>query len=262
MAPPPLLLDPSPPLAELLHHLLHNNTSSTHLIICTSRADFLAQLQASLACPLPSDNHAAEAASPQHDLLTPTLLTIAASQHIKLSFITSVPALLAYLSFLPFKIAQTSTSTSAAQTRARAEVPLLLLLNPLFLHNVSSYWSAQALGRTIALAVEAAWKSRQRLIVVECEQYVRENRGGGLGAEEEGHDVVMTDVGGGDENGEITNEGEGHANQTSAWDQQIPILSPGTRTFGIGTDRSWTQKTVKVRDVVSKWCVQDTLKDV
>lgn len=247
----PLVLEPAPTPSGLLQWLLHHHAGPAHLVVCTDRVGFLEQLQASLGTL--SDRHNPEEELQSQSLLTPTLLNIAASQNVKLAFITSVPALLAYLTVLPHKQVKPDQNEKEA---------LLILLNPLALHQDSSYWSAQGTSRTIALAVETAWKLEHRLMILECEPISKDGNCIEASSGVQDGDTAMTDrpasirvVGSvaGDEN-EVRQDA-----QARPWDQHIPILSPGVRTFGAGIDRSWTQKSVKVRDVARKWCLFGSL---
>lgn len=254
MPPASLALEPAPTYPELIYWLLHHHTSHAHLIVCTDRASFLQQLQAS-SLGLPSNDHSAETELPAESLLTPTLLNIAASHNIKLSFITSVPALLAYLTVLPHKPRPISGSVRLVENEKEA---LLVLLNPLALHHDTSYWSAQVISRSIALAVETAWKLQQRLMIVECNHISSESHDlDSIGGAQDA-DTTMTSTAA-DPGASETVTGDSNSAQRTAqaspWDQHIPILSPGVRTFGTGPDRSWAQKTVRVRDVMRKWCL-------
>lgn len=279
MANTPTFLQPSPKLHTFINWLLHHAAHPTLVIVCSDKPTFIEQLEDSIANhdrqPDTGQDqpHANNEANEQldaagdsgvhgpHPLLTPTLLNISKSRHVKLAFISSIPALSAYLTAFPYKLLESGVAGGS-----------IVLLNSLALHKASGSWSAQGFGSSIALIVETAWKMKRRLMVVECvdERSVAaegseamdgdERRGppGNTGLET--GDVEMTEaerLSRPIESGESERRGAANA-RAEPWTQRLPVVAPGTRTFGI-SDRAWSQKTVSAGDVVCKWCDRDTL---
>lgn len=101
------------------------------------------------------------------------------------------------------------------------------------------------------MAVEAAYQMpvRRRLVVLETNDT---GHGGGDGTEGRREDDAM-DV----DTGQTAIVADEESEGSDFWSQELPILSPGTRTFGMvqGDRRLWAQKTVKLKDVMRRWCV-------
>ena len=90
------------------------------------------------------------------------------------------------------------------------------------LHRSTAEHSAQGLSRSLAVAVEAAKRAGQRLVLAESRAL----------------------------DGEIEEEGDG--GEGDAWSEQVPLMS-GSLRFG-RENRVWAGKTVEVRRVVGRWC--------
>jgi hypothetical protein len=111
-----------------------------HLIICTSRLDFLQKLYAAIDINDP--------------LLTPTLSQLSTSSTVSTAFCATLQTLLAYLSTIPFEQSIPKPNT-------------IILIYPLSLHNESATHSAQSLSRTFASVVDASIRSIAHLIIAE-----------------------------------------------------------------------------------------------
>lgn len=292
--PTPRAIDPPPILPNLLVHLLQSpHPTPTHLLICTSRADFIQQLQRSLETSS-STSTADDSENPDEAkaVMNNTLHTLSTSSLIKTTFITSLPALWAYLSVLPYR-ASASEDTSHVATSPHnpsrdVEASKMILLNPLSLHKETSHYSAQGLSRTLALAVGAGWGMGVGVGVVVCEcadlgfgllglvvdgggpaeasgtvggeGVVAEEAGDDHAEEGDADDVVHSHR----EPGSTGDEGDPREGRVNVWDQRLPVLSPRTRTFNaiMSRDGAWAQKTVSVRDVMGRWCVFGRLPEV
>lgn len=240
----PKAIDPAPALADLILHVLGlSHSSNSLLIVCKSREAFLADLQASIR------QSQTNAQFERHPLHSRTLQLLATSQRVQLAFCSSVPALRAYLAAFPLRSANHN------------QFLRFVLLDSASLHRDASYFSAQELGQTLAAAVEAAYEGSVELVVVECARVSPESI---LGVAGDGS-VAQVGV----EQVEAQNVGRERAetvpaeeeNSESPWEKRVPIVASSTRAFGTGGDRSWMQKSVKVKDVVERWCVFERLSE-
>ncbi|KAI9772548.1 MAG: hypothetical protein M1840_000753 [Geoglossum simile] len=204
--PPPLVLHPLLP-SEFLEYLLTHLSSPTKttLIVCSTRETFLHEL---LAC--------VTSGSTRHALVVPTLHLISASRAVQLAFTPTLHHLRAYLSIFPRQKPPTAPDSS--------EFPTLALLNPISVHRSLPEFSAQGLSRTFAVAVDAAARSRMRLVVAECAEP------------------------------NSAQEGDGGGVSKSVWDEQVPLLSGTVRGFG-SEEKGWTGRTVKIKRVLERWCL-------
>ncbi|KAI9862104.1 MAG: hypothetical protein M1813_004879 [Trichoglossum hirsutum] len=210
LPPPPLVLQPLIP-SEFLDYVLTQlsaPTTTTTLIVCSTREAFLHEILACLA-------HAQD--KTRHQLLVPTLHLISTSRSVRLAFTPTLHHLRAYLSTFPAR-------TSSNALPAASEFPTLAILNHVALHRSLPDFSAQGLSRTFAAAVEAAARSRMRLVVAEylVSQSSAEDGDGGV--------------------------------RESVWDEQVPLLNGTVRGFG-GEEKGWTGRTVKIRRVLERWCI-------
>jgi hypothetical protein len=231
-------------LASFIQYLLAHHTAPTNLIVCSSQDEFLAQLQASIIYEKDLERLKAEEAdlsiekvariaSRAHDLLIPTIHQLSTSRTITVTFCATLAQLQAYLG-----VYKKTTDDHAQKVGGLGrDVPILALLNPLALHKETSSFSAQGLSRSFASAVEAASRSNQKLIVVECPSRVPRS-----------HTVT-------DEDDDEEMSGLSRLNHgVDPWDQQVPILNVTTKSFGAG-ERGWVGRTVLARRVLARWFV-------
>lgn len=199
-------------LADLILYLLNQHAAPSLTVVCTSQDEFLKQLLASIeanslthtgskphAHPDESshaDQSAPAAQNPKqqaqeppqtgHALLNPTLGLLAQSHTMRLSFVTSVPALHAYLSTISEPPSTTGAgplkAPSAPTATQKALVPTLAVLGAVALHRGTAAFSAQGLGRAFAAVVEAGWEARMRVVCWEGWTIDGEVDGRGLGA--------------------------------------------------------------------------------
>lgn len=92
------------------------------------------------------------------------------------------------------------------------------------LHRDTGEWSAQGLGSSVASLVEAGWRTRRRIVVLE---------------------ETMVD-GGQEDVGERSG---------GVWEERLPILSGNVRRPGLEgeDDAVWSGRTVGVRRVLGRW---------
>ncbi|EGX95373.1 hypothetical protein CCM_00027 [Cordyceps militaris CM01] len=155
---PPVVLAPLSPIAFLTHILdtaPTSTTSTTTVLICAARSDFLRAAVTEL-----HDRAHPPSAAP--DVLRATLGRVAAARRIRTSFVPSVAHLRAHVSALP---------PPAVPAR-------LLVYGFLDVHRDAGGWSAQDIGCSAACLVEAA---RGGLVLM-----LREPTGWGAEEEEEG----------------------------------------------------------------------------
>ncbi|KAL9052956.1 MAG: hypothetical protein Q9162_005073 [Coniocarpon cinnabarinum] len=184
-----------------------------------------------------------------HPLLTRTLQVLAASQNIHLSFCPSVQVLRAYLSSFDGSSNHPQHEGGDDTTR----VSSLVLINPISLHLTTSSYSAQSISETLAAAVESSWRNQCKLTVVETiDQMVGSTMDG---VSNPTSDVAMNSA---DGNTDSVVGNENQERQTSfhgdVVEEQVAVISPSTKLFGVGGDRTLVARTVQVKDVVKRWC--------
>lgn len=235
MAPIPLALPPALP-AELLTYILTCETSPTTAIICQPQSTFLSSLFNSIsrpaAVPDPADTNTIPPSSttlpepPKYQaLLIPTLRQVAASRYTNLVFINTVTHLRAYLAAFP----SPNTQDEPPETKQEAnklgdQAPSIVVFGLVGLHRDTSEWSAQGLGSSAAALVDAGWRTKRRIVVLE------ENVDS-----EDGQD------------------GEGKRSD-KVWEERLPMLNGNVRRAGLeGEDAVWSGRTVMVRRVLGRW---------
>lgn len=235
MAAAPIILSPALP-SELLTYIIHQETHPTTLIICSSRADFLAQLISEMQ----DKTSRPPQSQPEPDrnaLLSSPLYQVAIARHIRMVFVPTVSHLRAHLSVFTAddsKVRPPPTTSPSARAR---RPPLLLVYGFLDLHRDTSEWSAQCISSTAVGLVEAARRTLFRAVVVDCPR--RTSRlsegGGGEGA---------ADGGGGNAVGA----------EESLLSEEVAVLSASARRAGGDLDDvAWTGRKVAVGRVLGRW---------
>lgn len=117
------------------------------------------------------------------------------------------------------------------------------------LHRDTSEWSAQGLGHSIAVLVEAGARCRWGLVVVE------EKRGDdGEGEDESEH--MRDDTNLGDEEGQDEEEEEKQKwkRKCKVWEQRVPMLNGSVRRVGLESEEGgWSGRTVEVGRILGRW---------
>ena len=228
-------------LPALLIYIVNtqSGTTSTTLILCSSREAFLQTLSCSL-----QTQHGRETDNLQQ-LTTPTLHNLFTTRHIHLAFCASVQALQGYLAAYGRPGAQHGIKHGKGERR-------LVLVNPLSLHAPTPSFSAQGLSRTFAAAVETALRVGAKLQMVEClgagERRVETARSDGDDEEEEE-----------EEQGDALLESGGTGSQAEdeeddPWEQHVSILNVSARRFTTKSgDRAWAGRTIKVKRTADRW---------
>lgn len=212
---------------EIIDFILQKyNLTTTTLIVCASRVDFLADLQSKL-----QRTRTAQGSNPDgsSDLLSPTLQLLATSRKVQLAFTPTLSHLRAYLT--AFNPATNDKSARLDCHHPTYVMPMLVVLGLVDLHRPSSEHSAQGISRTLAIAVEAARLAGMKLAI--GEYYKKDDN---------------DDING------IRDSANGFfdGTQQDPWTEQIPILSGSVR-FG-NNEGLRTGSTVDVRKVLGRWC--------
>lgn len=234
-------------LPSFLQNILDNHTTPTNLIVGSSEAVFVPELHASTEYEKAQQAHEAEAegldptkaqriASRTHSLAIPTIHQIFTSRTVNVTFCETLAQLQAQLAV--YGIMKSEHGQDSGNHEGR-DVPTLALLNALHLHRGTASFSAQGLSRTLASAVEAAHRSRQKLMLVEYPSHVP---------------VVTTDEDMDAEDGDEEMLDTIEEQKKDIWEERLAILNVTTKSFGAG-ERGWVGRTVKVRRVVERWCV-------
>lgn len=221
MALPPILCD------DFISFVLQHHEAPTTLIICSSREAFLAELQTNIQQGYPGSPPASPndgVPTSLHALLTPTIHLIAKSRSINLAFVPTLPHLRAYLT--TYAAPLYPVSSPSPSTKPGSQVPILAIWGLARLHRSTAEHSAQGVSRTVAAAVEAANRAKQRLALAEPSRT------------DNGNDYSDVEASGG-----VSGD---------AWKEHVPLLSGSVR-FG-SEDRAWAGKTIEVGRVVAKWC--------
>ncbi|KAI6757506.1 hypothetical protein HG531_003331 [Fusarium graminearum] len=166
----PVVLAPATP-SELLAYITSYHRYPTTLIIGSSKAEFHTALVEDVTHhltlqdkQLQQDDPENSATEQSHVLLKATLYQIAISRHIRILFAPTVTHLRAYLSvFTP----KNSLIPAPPNYTLDSSTPLLLIYGLLALHRDASEWSAQGIGNSAALLVDAASRNRFKAAVAE-----------------------------------------------------------------------------------------------
>jgi hypothetical protein len=171
MASQPIVLSPATP-SELLSYIISYHRYPTTLIVGSSKSEFHASLIEDIAhhLTIKDEQHQEDGlkdsttTSASHGLLKAPLYQIAISRHIRILFAPTVTHLRAYLSvFTP----NDSPISAPPNHKPNSCAPLLLIYGLLALHRDASEWSAQGIGNSAALLVDAASRNAFRAAIVE-----------------------------------------------------------------------------------------------
>ena len=241
------VLDPIS-VSDFVHFVLDNHTAPSTLVVCSSKSLFLEHIRISTTRKPDTEQHddiqepspthhstqtAQEHVQPKHSTLLsePTLRLLSTSRTVKVAFCPDITHLRAFLTTYSLRTAQGQSSHS------QGDGAMLAILNPVQVHKPTSAYSAQGLNRTFSIAVEAAHRTRSKLVMAEC----TERDTSTLDA-----DAMDTD-----------DKAEEQLATSSPWDEEVSILNVTTKSFGAG-ERGWVGRTVKLRRIAERWCTFDT----
>lgn len=214
----------SPSLVELINSILKVHTAPTTLVICATRETFLQDLQTDLHRDSPES---------LHPLLVPTIHLLATTRTIRLAFTPTLGHLRAYLATYQLTI-ETLEKSSRLQGLVSLS-PMLFIFGLIALHSSSTEFSAQGLSRSVAMAIEAAYNARAKLVLAELRK--------------KGENGIMDT---GDQIAESKTEYD-------PWRQQVSLLNCSVR-FG-DDSRPWSGRTIEVRTIVGRWCKFEALDE-
>lgn len=230
-------------LPEFLQYVMDKHAPPSTIVVCSSREAFIKQLQASFNENTPQKP--ANEREPWDETTletlrrlwsTPTLRLLASSRTVKMVFCPDVTHLHAYLAAYASRVAKEPTPEVERPLHPRFPTSrLLAILNPIAVHRPTPSFSVQGINRTLALAVEAAYHSKSRLVLFECPAD---------GTSPSTEDAMMID--------EQPVLPVTHVEEP--WDEEVSILNVTTKTFGAG-ERGWVGRTVKARTIAERWCV-------
>jgi hypothetical protein len=169
------------------------------------------------------------------DLLAPTLSNLHNSRNVQITFCSDLTNLRAYFATLR-QPQQVEPESKATPDQNR---PLLMIINPIRIHEQTLSYSAQGFNRTFSAIVDVAHGIGQQLTMVEC-----------FNPEDEYETGVQED----------DDMLDGNHLATNAWDRELSMLNITTKTFGAG-ERAWVGRTVRIRQVAGRWCEFRKLED-
>ena len=209
---------------DIVQYVLKQHAQPTILVVCCTREAFLENLRAAIHYadrnpeePLEDSNHLEDL----HPLLVPTIHLLAISHTVNIAFTPTLTHLKAFLA--TYQATMPPSTVQPKHEKAGSNTSILALLDLIELHRDTTEYSAQGLSRTLAVAVEAAQRSRMQLVLAESKQPC-EN--------EMAH--------------------EGYTEPLDIWREQISLLN-GSIKVG-GDNRAWAGRTVEVKQVVERWC--------
>lgn len=151
-------------------------------------------------------------------------------------FVTSVSALRAYLAVFPSNKQKAELPLQVFDKPGKQDGGLLVVYGLVGLHKDTSEWSAQGLGYSIAMLVEAGHRNMRNVVLVE-ERRIDEGR----------------------DNDECNEEhAELHAKQKRRrwalrlWNEEVPVLSGGGGRKVM--EGGWSGRTVEVGRIMGRWC--------
>jgi hypothetical protein len=227
----PIVLEPCK-AHHVLQLCLRHPSQSKHLIVCSTRDAFLQSLLYEITQESQNEQDTAL------DLLTPTLSNLHNSRNVQITFCSDLTNLRAYITTLehPHLPGRVETESRDAHDQP---CPLLVVINPIGIHEHTLSYSAQGFNRTFASIVDVAHGLGHQLIMVEC-----------IDPEDEYETGVQEDE----------DMLDGNRLGTNAWDQDLSMLNITTKTFGAG-ERAWVGRTVKIRQVAGRWCEFQKLEE-
>lgn len=233
-----MFLSPALP-SELLFSLLNHHVYPSTLIICSSRADFLASIVQDIRSPSyrstqdAADQQALQEGEPSHHydcvdeeaevkhaLLSSPLYQVATSRHIRIIYVPTVTHLRAYLSV--FSPDESNVPAPPIRTLTSGRKPHVILYGFVDLHRDTSEWSAQGLSNTASTLVDLVHRIAWGALLIEPRSSSCRTTLEGL------------------------------------LQEAVPILNGGARRLGLDSEEgAWTGRTVEVGRILSRWfCFQ------
>ncbi|KAI1203868.1 hypothetical protein F5X97DRAFT_4023 [Nemania serpens] len=239
----PIFLSPALP-SELLSYILNHHLYPSTLIICSSRAEFLASVVQQIRSAPHGNTHdadqrelregepphyhdsVAEGAELKHALLSSPLYQVATSRHIRVIYVPTVTHLRAYLSV--FSPDESSVPAPPTFTLTSGRKPHVILYGFVNLHRDTSEWSAQGLSNTTSTLVDLVHRLSWGALLIEprnsaCKTALEE-----------------------------------------LLQEAVPILNGGARKWGPDSEEgAWSGRTVEVGRILGRWfCFQRAQWDI
>ncbi|CAK7270074.1 hypothetical protein SEPCBS57363_003917 [Sporothrix epigloea] len=151
--------------AALLSFVLARCTYPTTLVICSASSDFVRR------CVYDEFEERDGSSGPLH---TASLLEVAVARHIRVVFVPTVAHLRGFLAAFDLATSRVPAppevpvldSTSESYSVNRGD-RVLVVYDFVRLHRCTSEWSGQGLGASVAVLVEAGWRTGLDVLVVE-----------------------------------------------------------------------------------------------
>jgi hypothetical protein len=163
---------------------------------------------------------------------------LGAASSLRVVFCTSISTLRAFLSSPLIQHTPTTPSTN----NLSAHPPTLAIVSILALHRNTSSWSAQGISQTLASAVDAAHRRKQRLLLYESRTQSPQSPTPPPVDDHHTQPDMDTDE----------QELDSRARRADVWDEEVSMLNVSTRTFAAG-EQGWVGRTVRLRDVAGRW---------
>ncbi|KAF9874598.1 hypothetical protein CkaCkLH20_07735 [Colletotrichum karsti] len=212
---PTVLSSASP--TELLHYIVTFQAHPTTIIIGCPEEEFVSSVTADIKSQVTEERlerwEAHLDQDPPHPLLGAPLFREVIARHIRLIFVPTVAHLRANLSVFSPADSSIPPPPNPPLPSNKQKLPLLLIYGFLDLHRDSSEWSAQGIGSSAAVLVEAAQRTQFKPIIVEP-------KGAG-----------------------------GHQDFKALLREDAPVLSGSLRR----DEGGWTGRTVHVKRVLGRW---------
>ncbi|CCU74728.1 unnamed protein product [Blumeria hordei] len=235
-----LLAFPSALSSELLHYILAQETHPTTLIVCQSHEDFMESLHKNISQAfheqpvektIGGSNLLIKSQIPSwepqhgHDLLTPTIGQVAASQRTSVVFTPTLSHLRAFLAV--FSHQNHPNYLPISESTDTKIIPSLVLFGLVDLHEESGQSNLQELGNTISGLVEAGQRTESKILLVEP-----------LGL----NNIVSSDI----EDIDLERRG--------VWERRIPLLGSSVKYAGpFNEENERTGRTVEIKKVIEQW---------
>ncbi|OAX80756.1 hypothetical protein ACJ72_04908 [Emergomyces africanus] len=212
--------------ADFVEYLQRGDAPATMLIVCSTRDAFLQQIcaSASIAPTEPGDEQPPHSSRDDNESnmhtcssrrFYNTIGLIAQSNRVTLAFCPSLEHFRAYISsFCRHRLMSLKQDDDDLHYGGG---PLLAILGLLALHYDTREFSAQGIGKNLALTVEVAARESVNLTLCECIVVGREYASGG-----------------------------------SLWEADVPLLS-GQARGTTGGENAHTGRSVKVKQVAQRW---------
>ena len=204
--------------AHLISYFLRGHALPVTLVVCSSREQFVAELQNACASEQSNAYEDFSSASSHGDfsgLVMNTIEMLSLSSDVVLLYAPTLHHLRAFLSVHRPAFSDEVFNAEAPDTTSLAFWGLIDL------HRSTADYTAQGLSRTISLAVETAYLAKQRLILAEP--------------------VIAR-----------TSDDSEETLVLSPWEEQVPLLSDSVKIEG--GRQTLAVHSLQVGNIIQRWC--------